>query len=124
MNMAKKKVGLIEKVVVKGKKDVRALAKFDSGAARTSIDKALAKKAGLGPVIKKKSIKSSLGKSRRSVVEAKMKIKGKIYKVEATLANRTHSVCKVLIGRDIILKNFIIDVSKTHKGIKEKDFRT
>lgn len=112
----KRIVGLVEPVTVIGKKNIKAFAKFDTGAARTSIDRKLAKEAGLGPVIKYKKIKSALSPGqRRGIVKAKIRIGRKVYETEATLSNRDHSKCKVLIGRDIIYDNFVIDISKYGK---------
>jgi len=117
-------VGLFKEVTVAGKKKVKALAKFDTGAKATSIDSALAKKAGLGPVLKHKKVKSASSSGHsRPVVKAKIKIGRKEFVAEVNVTARTHSKCKVLIGRDIILNNFVIDVSKTHKGPGEKDVR-
>ncbi|MCD6414783.1 MAG: ATP-dependent zinc protease [Candidatus Diapherotrites archaeon] len=112
----KEVVGLVEPVVVCGKKKVSAMAKFDTGAARTSIDLELAKKAELGPIIKHKKIHSALSPGqKRGVVKVKIHILGKTYETEATLSKREHSKCKVLIGRDIIYNNFVIDISKGGK---------
>ena len=118
-------VGLTKKVTVLGKRDVSVLAKFDTGASRTSIGHVIAKKAGLGPVLRTRNVRSASRATgqKRKVVLAKIRIGRKTYETEATLSNRSHSKCKVLIGRDIILGNFRIDISKTHKGIKETDFK-
>ncbi|MFC2174815.1 retropepsin-like aspartic protease [archaeon] len=117
-------VGLTKEVVLVGKKRVKALAKFDTGAKTTSIDSGLAKAAGLGPVLRHKKVKSASSTGhRRAVKKARITIGKKSYTAEANITARPHSRCKILIGRDIILKNFVIDVSKTHKGPGEAEFK-
>ena len=126
--MKKKKitVGLIEPVTIVGKKSIGAMAKFDTGAARSSIDEKLAKMAGLGPIVRWVRVRSSsLGKNyqRRPIVKAKLIIKDKKIDAEVNIADRSHFRNKVLIGRDIIHGNFIIDIEKTHKSHKEEDVK-
>jgi hypothetical protein len=113
--MAKILVGLTDKVKVKGKKSVETIAKFDTGAKRTSIDISIAAKAKLGPIIDVVKVKTASlkgGYVKRPVVEAELFICGKKIKVEANIEDRVHSKQKVLIGRDIIKSNFIVDVEK------------
>ncbi|MCK4326904.1 MAG: ATP-dependent zinc protease [Candidatus Diapherotrites archaeon] len=118
-------VGLFKQVTLVGKKKVKALAKFDTGAKTTSIDTALAREAGLGPVLRHKKVKSaSSAGHRRAVKKAAITIGKKRYVTEANITDRRHSRCKILVGRDIILNNFVIDVSKTHKGPGEGKVRT
>ena len=114
--MNKIMVGLIEKIRVLGnKKSVTTLAKFDTGATGNSIDIRLAGKAGLLIVsttkVKHANIK---GFKRRPVVDVVLDIKGKKYKTRANVEDRTHMAYKVLIGRKLILSNFIVDVSQTN----------
>jgi len=117
-------VGLTEEVFVVGEKRIKATAKFDTGAKHTSIDTNLAKEVGIGPVIETKKVKSGTVPEgvERDFVNLKLELFGKVYETKANLNERPHSVAKVLIGRDLILNNFQIDVSKTHKGPAEKDF--
>ncbi len=118
-------VGLLKEVTIIGKKQVSALAKFDTGAKTTSIDKELAKEAGLGPILKYKRVKSASTKSghKRAVMKARIKIGCKEFKGEVNVTPRVHSQAKVLIGRDIILNNFVIDLTKTHKGPSENELK-
>ncbi|HDQ59614.1 MAG TPA: hypothetical protein ENN30_00305 [Candidatus Woesearchaeota archaeon] len=119
-------VGLTEPVIVIGKDSIGSIAKFDTGAARSSIDEGLAEKACLGPVVRWVRIRSSslgIQYQRRPVVKAELEIKGKKIKAEVNLAKRSHSSLKVLIGRDIIHGNFIIDIDETHESHKECDLR-
>lgn len=124
--MAKKKIiGLVELVKVKGKKGIvtkRAL--FDTGATRTSIDVKTAAKAGIGPIVSSvrvKSANSSRGYMRRAIAEAVIIVKGKKIKTGVNLEDREGMPYSVLIGRDIIHNNFVIDVSKTHSTNRVKD---
>jgi hypothetical protein len=124
--MTKKKIiGLVELVKVKGKKGVvikRAL--FDTGATRTSIDVKTAAKAGIGPIVSSvrvKSANSSRGYMRRAIAEAVIIVKGKKIKTGVNLEDREGMPYSVLIGRDIIHNNFVIDVSRTHNTNKVKD---
>jgi hypothetical protein len=118
-------VGLVDKVKVIGKKEIIAMAKFDTGAKRTSIDVEIAAKAKLGPIIKVTRVRSASarGSIRRPVVEAKIKVNGKTLKKEVNVEDRSHSDQKILIGRDIIFSNFIVDVEKTHTSPRVQDVR-
>jgi len=125
--MAKNKriIGLVEIIKVKGKKGiVKKRALFDTGATRTSIDVRTAAKAGVGPIISSvriKSANSQRGYTRRAIAEAIIIVKGKKIKTGVNIEDREGLPYSVLIGRDIIHNNFIIDVSKTHKSNKVKD---
>ncbi|MCD6477019.1 MAG: retropepsin-like domain-containing protein [Candidatus Aenigmarchaeota archaeon] len=121
----KKTVGLVEKIVVIGEKRLTCYAKFDTGALGTSIDYDLAKKIKLKPTGKNVIIKSaSVNKGvKRPVVIVKLKIKDKTFKTKATLSDRSHSKQKVLVGRNIIFNNFIIDISKTNKSPRSDDIK-
>ncbi len=116
-------VGLVAKGEIIGKKRINVLVKFDTGAARTSIDEEIAKKAGLEFLEKEKLVISSSARKKRKLVKAVIMLFGKKFEIVANTAKRTHSPFKVLVGRDIILGNFVIDISKTHSGPKELDLR-
>jgi len=114
--MKKRFVGLVEGIEVIGKKRVKTLALCDSGAKNTSVDIALAAKARLGPIIKTTKIKSASVRReiRRPVVRAKIRIKGRVFNTEVNIQDRSHMTFLVIIGRNILSGNFIID---TKKGI-------
>jgi hypothetical protein len=122
---AKKIIGLVEVVHIKGKKGVvKKRALFDTGATRTSMDVKTAAKAGVGPIISSvrvKSASSSRGYLRRAIAEAVIIVKGKKFKVGVNIEDREGMPYSVLIGRDIIHNNFLIDVSKTHTTNKVRD---
>ena len=114
--MVKKKtiLGLTEKVEIIGKeKSKKITARIDTGADICSIDKNLAKRLELGPVEKLKKIKSAHGIKKRPVIRAVLEIKKRKFKgIRFTLANRSHLKYKVLIGKNILKKEFLIDPSK------------
>lgn len=113
--MAEKKIiGLTETVTVYGKNDKKKTlkARIDSGATKGSIDSKLSAELELGPIIRTKLVKSAHGNTLRPVVEAKVKLKGKIIKSDLTIANREHMKYKVLIGQNMLKKGFLIDPSK------------
>jgi len=98
-------IGLIEKVKINGKE---ILAKIDTGADRCSLDKTLAKEMGLNNIVKTMQVKSSHGKSIRPVVQASLEIKGKKFKANFNLADRSNLKYPVLIGNSILKKGFVI----------------
>ena len=123
--MVKKKitVGLVEPVKVKGvKRGVEILGKFDTGAERTSIDRDLVSKIGVNPIGKTTTFNVH-GKTIRPLVNLKLKIKGKTVNVKANVWDRSSRKYKILIGRDAIFSNFVVDISKTHKSHKLRDLR-
>ena len=102
-------IGLIEKVKINGKE---VLAKIDTGADRSSLDKKLAKNLGLNNIIKTMRIKSSHGRSVRPVIEADLELKGRTFKARFNLADRSHMKYPILIGKKILRQGFLIDPSK------------
>jgi len=123
MSMRKITVGLIETVKVKGKKGtVKILGKFDTGARRTSIDKKLIKKIGAKKV-GTASASNVHGTTIRPLVNVMLEIKGRKIKTQANVADRSSRKYKILLGRDVIFQNFIIDVSKTHESPELGDLK-
>jgi hypothetical protein len=96
------------------------MGKFDTGAERTSINKQIVSELGLNPTGKTTTY-SVHGKSIRSLVDIKLEIKGKKLNIQANVSDRSSRRYKVLIGRDVIFSNFIIDVTKSHKSHKLGD---
>lgn len=114
----KKTIGLIEKATLIGKKKrITKWAKFDTGAKTSSIDIKLAARSSIGPIVSYSRIRSASNHSLRvrPVAEAVFKIKGKKLKANVNLEDRSKMKYKVLIGRDIIHSNFIVDVEKKIK---------
>lgn len=118
--MDMKILGLVEKIVVAGKKKVSAHALLDTGASMSSVDMKLAADAGLGPVVKIKDVKFASNKSvnRRVVVKATITLGGKSFDTEVNLQDRSHMRFPVLIGRNILSGNFLIDAEKNKEMAK------
>lgn len=103
-------VGLYEYVTVKGKK---IPARIDSGAVRSSIDADLAKELGIKNVIGSKKIRNVHGSTLRPLIHTYVTLCKKRLKADFTLQSRTHMKFKILIGQNILMKDFIIDPKKT-----------
>ena len=62
---------------------------------------------------KQKKIKSSIGKKeKRFIIKTKIRLFDKEYPVELSLADRAKMRYPVLLGRKVLYKRFIVDVSK------------
>lgn len=96
-------VGALEDIKIKGKGErVKILAKIDTGAWRTSIDKELARSLDLlrpDNVIKTKKVRSSLGKEERPIITLTYWLKGIKITTIAGVADRKSLKRKVIIGR-------------------------
>ena len=114
MATKKTRIGLTEKATVIGsEKEKEILARIDTGADICSIDKKLAKRLKLGPVERIKKIKSSNGIRERPIVRAVLEMKGRRFiKVRFSLADRNHLRYKMLIGKNNLKRDFLIDPSK------------
>ncbi len=123
----KEVVGLIDDIIIRGEKgEMKTKALYDTGATRTSIDEEIVEKLGLkdtGKMVLVKSKTSPKGYVRRKLYEAEIEIRGKKFNVVVNATKRSDMAYPVLIGRDIIHNNFIIDVSLTHKSNKINDLR-
>jgi len=115
--MKKRVVGIVEPVTIAGGKEVKTYALFDTGANVTSVDIKVASKAQLGPIIKTVMVRnpSLKQKVRRPVVRAFIKIKKKRFDVEVNVQDRSHMTMPVIIGRNILSGNFVVDPSKNLK---------
>lgn len=128
--MSKKVLGLIEEVTVYGNdsRKAKVYALMDTGASSTSIDIGLASKLRLGPVVGYVKVKSktNIGGDEviRVAVPLEVEIKGQRIKVEkANLSQRENMSTLLLIGRDVLLNRFVVDVSLTHYGTKPYDLK-
>src|SRR3989344_3085536 len=111
MKQAMKKIvlGAFEKIQVNGKK---IKAKIDTGADRSSICKSLINELGLKQIGKKIKITSAHGATRRRLYLGEIIIKGKKLAVDFTSIDRSRLNARVLLGKDVLEKGFIVDVSK------------
>ena len=112
----RKILGIFEKAKVKDDKGekVEVIAKVDTGAFRTSIDRELAKKLGLlkkRHVLWRKTYKSALGRERRPVIEVEFWLQGRKVKSAVNVAKRSGLTSKLLVGRRDLTK-FVVDPSK------------
>jgi len=99
-----KTVGVWEtvKVVSSAGEKVDLLAKVDTGAWRTSIDKQTAVNLGLlekSNILWQKIVKSSLGKETRPVINLKFYLAGRLIKTIASIADRSGLKVKLIVGR-------------------------
>lgn len=109
----KKVIGVVEKVKIFTSDSTRELpARIDTGATRSSIDQALVDKLKLGPVKETKMVKSALGNHIRPIIEVDFELGGKRMVAEFTVADRSHMKFHVLIGRNALIGNFLIDPQK------------
>ena len=118
--MEKKIVGIVEKVSLIGNKEVNTYAVFDTGARMTSIDTKLASEAQVGPIIRTTAVKnpSTRQKTNRPVVHIKLRIKGKLFACEANMQDRSHMTARMIIGRNVMAGNFMVDPEKNLKKFK------
>ncbi len=96
----------------RGQEEVTA--KVDTGASRTSVDRDLAARVGLGPVTDtiKVQAASSAQAEVRPLVEARIQLVGKEFRLPVSIADRADMNYPVIIGMDILSEgNFLIDVS-------------
>lgn len=106
-------IGLDEKIIIIDNKGTESevIARIDTGADGSSIDKCLYDSLHLGPVISKKTIRSASGQNTRDQITLKFKIKGKLYESKFNIADRKHLKYNILIGQNILRKGFLIDTS-------------
>jgi len=110
-------VGFTELVTVRGTKGERTvLARIDTGATKSSIDLRLAAELELGPHRRVAKIKSAAGIRLRPVVKEQVLIAGRTIRAELNLADRSGMRYKVLIGRNILKRGFLIDPSRESPG--------
>jgi hypothetical protein len=124
--MEKDVVGLTEIVKIHGgKKIIEVSAICDTGASTTSIDMGIASEIELGPIVGQTNIKNpSFDKFvKRPVVNCNVEVCEKVFNIKANLQDRSHMTHKVIIGRDILHNNFVVDVSVSHSGYSVKTIK-
>ncbi len=89
--------------VVSGSGDkIEVIAKVDTGAWRTSIDKTLARELGLlikGNILWSKTVKSTMGSEKRRVINLKYYLAGRKINTIASIADRSKLKRLLIIGR-------------------------
>lgn len=119
-------IGLVERVKVRGGKRAFVVpALIDTGAEWTSLDFDLAVKAKLGPLMRTRKIKAASAKksTKRLVVKVNLELKGRKFRAEANLQDRSHMKFPMLIGRNILAGHFLVDPKKNAKLFKESETR-
>jgi alpha-L-glutamate ligase-like protein len=106
----RKIIGIFEKIELIDKKGekIQVIAKIDTGAYRTSIDKNLAKKLGAEESKRTISFISSLGKESRHLVDIEFSMVGQKIKTQASVADRSGLKYSMIIGR-CDLSHFLLD---------------
>lgn len=98
------------------KESIKIMAKVDTGADRTSIDKVAAEQLGLlnkKNIVEIKFVHSGLGRQERKIVNLKYQIKGRVISTQASVTDRTHLKYPMLIGvKDI--GGFLVDPDRKH----------
>jgi len=100
------------KIVLPNRRRVEVVAKIDTGAWRSSIDKTFAEKNGLledGNILWTKVFKSSLGSEERSVINLSFYLAGRKINTIASVANRKGLKRVCIIGRRD-LQGFLVKV--------------
>lgn len=107
----RKIIGLTEKILIKGNNDYKKeiVARIDTGATKSSIDRKLVEDLDLGPVFTENIVRSANGRTVRPVIKVNFVIKGKEMNSQFTVADRSHLNYQVLIGQNVLKKGFIID---------------
>ena len=102
---------MVEYVTVyAGRRRLKVLARIDTGASKSSIDRTLAGDLGVGPAFKHAYIKSASGRSVRPVVKTSVLLHGILINAEFNVAKRDHLKYKLLIGQNVLRKGkFLID---------------
>ena len=105
---------MTEYITLIGEKNRRkkVKAKIDTGADKSSIDLKLAADLKLGPVVKTRLIKSASGSLVRPIIRSKVLFAKREMDVYFTMADRAHMKYRVLIGKNILKRGFLIDPSK------------
>ena len=122
-------VGLVEEVILLPW-GVRMPARIDTGAGVSSLDardlsvegdiavfKLPDKYDGVQirlPVLKWRVIRSAMGQKRRPVVEIELCLGSKHIRTEVNLMDRSGLNYPMLIGRNVLKKNFVVDCMKSY----------
>ena len=110
-------LGLIEQVTIMGDTSHhKLLARIDTGATSSSIDKELVEELGLGPGHRLTTVRSATGTEKREIIKISILLNGNVIEEEFSIADRAHMTYSVLIGQNILKKGkFIIDPLKRRK---------
>ncbi len=118
-----KTIGTWEKINILDNKSNKHefVAKVDTGAWRTSLDRELAKSLGLlskSNILWTKKVRSGLGKEEREVINLTYYLAGRRIKTIASLAKRSGLRTPIVIGRKD-LENFVVNPRQGYDKIKD-----
>ena len=115
-------VGLYEPVLIKGNNGKKrwVIARIDSGATKSSIDEKLVEDLDLGPVIRNRMTKQASGVTWRPVIKVRCELGGRKFFYQFTISDRKEMKYKVLIGQNILKRNFLLDPLKEREKIFTK----
>ena len=102
-------LGATEEVFIDGK---RFRAKVDTGADKSSIGKSLLKKLKFYEERGSIRVRSASGRSIRKKIKLRILIRGKKLVVYFSVADRRKLKYDILIGKNILKRGFIVDVTK------------
>lgn len=75
----------------------------------------------ISKIVEYRYIKNSFGqREQRCIINTRIRLFGKDYFIEVALTDRSGMKNPVLLGRKLLMNNFIVDVSKTHLSFKHK----
>lgn len=111
-----KTISVIEEVAIVDKtgRKHKALAKIDTGARSSSVDRSLAEQLGLtikGNIVGYRPMKSSFGMEERPFIAVAFWLAGRKIYTTCSLANRKHLAYKMIIGRRD-LQGFLVNLQK------------
>ncbi len=70
-------------------------------------------------VLEFRSVRSSSGKAdQRPVIKTRVRLLGKVWRVEMTLANRDEMGFRMLLGREAFRRRFLVDAGSSYYGGK------
>jgi hypothetical protein len=76
------------------------------------------------PVAAHKAIKNSSGEAEvRYIVRTTIVLFGRNYRTEFSLADRSRMECPVLLGRKLLYRKFLVDVTQKNLSFKQKQKR-
>ena len=110
-------LGSVEKIRIR---DKIYDAKVDTGAERSCVCKEIAEELELGPPLKKVKVKNVYGETERPVIKEPIKLKGKKMNSTFSVYDRSEMNFPVLIGKNIIRRGFIVDLTKDKETNKIK----
>ena len=95
--------------------EVQVRAKVDTGATRTTLDTDLAKRLGLGPVLRHVRTRAAAAEhpEKRDVVSATVVIAGQSYEVQVAVTDRKDMKYHMIVGMDVLRQSpFLISPRK------------